>query len=157
MKLLMVVTVVVVFCTAFNVVSGLAQEFEEHEQDKLVNEHVVTIEPAETNSNINSNDNSNDNSNIRSMIATAYCIDGTTASGTQTRQGIAAGKREWFGKTAKVYQNDKGAVGELIGQYVIEDTGGTPIKNGSVIDIWMPTYDECMNFGRRLVYVEIVD
>ena len=91
------------------------------------------------------------------MIATAYCLEGTTASGTQTRQGIAASKREWFGKTAKVYSNDNGAVGELIGSYVIEDTGGTPIRNGSVIDLWMLTREQCMNFGRRLVYVEIVD
>ena len=34
------------------------------------------------------------------MQATAYCIDGTTATGTHTRRGICAGKREWFGKTA---------------------------------------------------------
>jgi len=94
---------------------------------------------------------------LHSMIATAYCLDGTTATGTHTREGIAASKREWFGKTARVYWNDGGKPGELIGEYVIEDTGGRPIRNGSVIDIWMPTRDQCMNFGRRLVLVEIVD
>ena len=94
---------------------------------------------------------------LHSMIATAYCLDGTTATGTHTREGIAASKREWFGKKARVYWNDGGQPGELIGEYVIEDTGGRPIRNGSVIDIWMPTRDQCMEFGKRLVLVEIVD
>ena len=94
---------------------------------------------------------------MHSMIATAYCLNGTTATGTQTRQGIAAGKREWFGKTVRVYWNDGGEAGSLIGEYVIEDTGGRPIRNGSVIDIWMPTREECMNFGRKCVLVEVVD
>ena len=94
---------------------------------------------------------------FHSMIATAYCLNGTTATGTQTREGVAASKREWFGKTARVYKNDGGAPGDLICEVVIEDTGGRPIRNGSVIDIWMPTRDQCMNFGRRLVLVEIVD
>lgn len=136
MKILVVITALVVFSFVFDTVSGIASEFEEHEQDASSRESM---------------------SAYRSMIATAYCLNGTTASGTQTRRGIAAGKREWFGKTAKVYWNDNGTVGELIGEYIIEDTGSTPIKNGSVIDIWMPTRDECMDFGRRLVYVEIVD
>lgn len=94
---------------------------------------------------------------MHSMIATAYCLNGTTATGTQTRQGIAAGKREWFGKTVKVYWNDGGIAGGLIGTYVIEDTGGRSIRNGSVIDIWMPTKEECLQFGRRCVLVEVVD
>lgn len=134
-KLLVVVFAVLMLSVNFHIISTLAKEFEEHEQDR------TEVQPEK----------------YHSMIATAYCLDGTTASGTQTRQGIAASKREWFGKTAKVYSNDNGAVGELIGSYVIEDTGGTPIRNGSVIDLWMPTREQCMNFGRRLVYVEIVD
>lgn len=92
---------------------------------------------------------------MHSMIATAYCLKGTTASGTQTRSGVAASKREWFGRTAKVYKNSNGNIGELIGVYTIEDTGGKPIQNGSVIDLWMPTRDECLQFGRKTVYVII--
>lgn len=88
------------------------------------------------------------------MQATAYCIEGTTATGTQTRRGIAAGKREWFGKTVTVYLEDEtGNAGDLIGTYTIEDTGGKPIRSGKVIDIWMPTYDECIAFGRKNVIV----
>lgn len=94
---------------------------------------------------------------LHSMVATAYCLNGTTATGTQTREGVAAGKREWFGKTVRVYQNNGGEPGDLIGQYTIEDTGGKPIKTGSVIDIWMPTRDQCMAFGRKCVLVEVLD
>lgn len=94
---------------------------------------------------------------LHRMTATAYCLNGTTATGTQTRHGVAAGKREWFGKTVRVYHNNDGAPGDLIGEYVIEDTGGSPIRKGHVIDIWMSTRDECMNFGKRSVLVEIVD
>lgn len=91
------------------------------------------------------------------MIATAYCINGTTATGTQTRVGIAASKKEWFGKPAVVcLKGEDGNAGELLGTYIIEDTGGKPIQNGKVIDIWMPTRDECVEFGRKevIVYIE---
>lgn len=115
-----------------------AREFEEHKQDAYTGN---TMDPLQ----------------IHSMIATAYCIHGITATQTQTRLGIAAGKPEWFGKTAKVYRNDNGHMGDLIGEYIIEDTGGKAIRNGSVIDIWMETESECFAFGRQLVYVIIVD
>lgn len=91
------------------------------------------------------------------MTATAYCIDGTTATGTHTRKGICAGKREWFGKTAVVYSDNDGEIGNLIGIYKVEDTGGKPIRNGQILDIWMPTYDECIQFGRKKVHVYILE
>ena len=89
------------------------------------------------------------------MQATAYCINGTTATGTQTRVGIAAAKRSWFGKTIAVYHLKDGKPSSLIGRYVVEDTGGDNIRNGKVLDIWMPTEDECFAFGRKSVYVVV--
>jgi len=91
------------------------------------------------------------------MQATAYCIDGTTATGTHTRRGICAGKREWFGKTAVVYADNHGEIGDLIGIYKVEDTGGNSIRNGKVLDIWVPSYDEAIQFGRRKVHVYILN
>jgi 3D (Asp-Asp-Asp) domain-containing protein len=91
------------------------------------------------------------------MQATAYCIDGTTATGTHTRKGICAGKREWFGKTAVVYADNHGEIGDLIGIYKVEDTGGDPIRNGKVLDIWVPSYDEAIQFGRQKVHVYILN
>lgn len=91
------------------------------------------------------------------MTATAYCINGTTATGTHTRPGICAGKREWFGKTAVVYADNNGEIGDLIGIYKVEDTGGKNIRNGKVLDIWLPTEDECFQFGRRKVHVYLLN
>ena len=139
-KLFAILMTIAVFCSFFNVVNGYAREFE-HDLDSKIERPEL--------------EKSTDG--MRSMIATAYCLHGKTAMGTQTREGIAAGKREWFGKTAKVYLNDNGQVGQLIATVTIEDIGGTPIVNGSVIDLWFPEYETCKQFGRKLVYVEIVD
>ena len=136
MKYVTVVLAVFAFIYALDTISAIAAEFEEHGQDILSGD--TEPEPV-----------------YHSMIATAYCLTGLTATETQTRPGIAASKREWFGKTAKVYKNQDGNVGELIGEYVIEDTGGKAIRNGSVIDIWLPTEAECKQFGRKTVYVVI--
>ncbi len=88
--------------------------------------------------------------------ATAYCINGETATGTQTREGIIAGHPDWYGRMVIVFEDDGGYPGEVIGIYVCEDTGGEPIRNGRVIDIWMPTEDECFAFGIRNVIVRVI-
>ena len=90
-----------------------------------------------------------------SMIATAYCLTGSTATGTTPRLGVAASRPAWFGKQVRVYTNNAGQPGKLIGTYTIEDTGDKAIRNGSVIDIWLPTEAECKQFGRKTVYVVI--
>ena len=133
------VFVAMVLYLATDTVVGLAREFEHGVDDSKVEK------PLEQ------------EAEWHSMIATAYCLTGRTATDTTPRVGIAASKREWFGKKARVYWNDNGAPGSLIGEYVIEDTGGAPIRNGSVIDIWLETESECFDFGRRLVLVKIVD
>lgn len=88
---------------------------------------------------------------------TAYCLNGLTAMETQTRPGICAAKREWLGKTAILYTVTDG-IPELYGIYEIQDTGDDyRIKAGKVIDIWLPTYDECKQFGRQKMKVQIID
>lgn len=84
---------------------------------------------------------------------TAYCIDGTTASGKHTREGIVAGKKEWIGMTVILYDENM----EYIGTYEVLDTGGKKIRQGKVIDIWLPTYDECIQFGRQKGYYQLID
>ena len=101
------------------------------------------------------------------MRATAYCIEGKTYSGKHTRKGIAAASKEYIGKTALVYQRLPGdKVGELIGIYEVEDTGGTEgLTSGVVIDIWCPDLDACQEFMNRVyeegcqgrVWVEMVE
>ena len=96
------------------------------------------------------------NGQYHSMVATAYCLTGSTATGTTPRLGVAASKPSWFGKQVRVYTNNNGNPGKLIGTYTVEDTGGEPIQTGSVIDIWLPTEDECFQFGRKCVLVEVL-
>lgn len=92
------------------------------------------------------------------MQATAYCLDGRTASGDKTRIGIAASKPEWIGKTMAVYEKGAdGKAGNFIGYFEVKDTGGESIRSGKVIDLWLPTYEECMAFGRKDVVVFLID
>ena len=101
------------------------------------------------------------------MRATAYCINGTTATGKKTRIGIAASSKNRLGLTALIYQRLPGdQCGDLIGIYEIEDTGGTDgLQSGSVIDCWYPDLDACQEFMNRVyedgcqgkVFVQFVD
>ncbi|WP_342756782.1 hypothetical protein [Kineothrix sedimenti] len=90
--------------------------------------------------------------------STAYCYGEITASGQAVREGIAAGRKEWIGLTAILYKDDNGKVGDFIGIYEILDTGGDErIKSGTCIDIYMPDYDDCREWGRKNVWVQLVD
>lgn len=82
------------------------------------------------------------------MHATAYCLDGITASGEPVREGIcASGHRDWIGKTVVLYQrlpNDE--VGKILGIFEVKDTG----CKDSVIDVWMPDLEECQKWMDKL-------
>lgn len=89
--------------------------------------------------------------------ATAYCLTGTTASGTQTTENrTVAGKREWFGRAIHIWLDDGDGqikMENYLGRYIVEDTGGKPIREGRVIDIYMPNREDCRQFGgRRIIY-----
>ena len=99
----------------------------------------------------------NTKAEVRKGWATAYCISGTTASGTITTENrTVAGQRKDFGKNVHIWIDD--GSGEIkpenfIGSYVIEDTGGEPIRNGRVLDIYMPEYEDCKQFGgQKIIY-----
>lgn len=85
---------------------------------------------------------------------TAYCLDGITASGEHTREGICAYRKEDIGKTARIYNAD----GELLGEYLIADTGkkGGAIRKGLAVDIWKPTREECYQTTQQ-GFIEIVE
>ena len=85
---------------------------------------------------------------------TGYCLKGTTASGTETREGICAYRREDVGKMARVYNADM----ELIGEFAIEDTGrkGGKVRKGETVDIWRPTRQECYQLTQQ-GFIEIVE
>jgi len=94
---------------------------------------------------------------IKLKRVTCYLDRGTTASGTETRYGVAAGKKEWLGQTIHLYENNDGAVGDYIDSFVIEDTGygredidglGT-IQTGKTIDIWLPDEESVTQWQRN--------
>lgn len=93
--------------------------------------------------------------------ATAYNITGTTATGTYTTEGrTVASKREWFGKTMYMWEDD--GSGEIkpenfIGIYEVEDTGGETVRSGNVIDVYISDLDRAKQFGSKRVIFILVD
>ena len=95
-------------------------------------------------------------SSSRTMKGTAYTTGGKvgtrTASGTQVRVGVVAVDRSVMPLGTKVYvvSNDGSYV---YGFAVAEDTG----VRGNIIDLYMDTYNECIQFGVRECTVYILD
>ena len=96
---------------------------------------------------------------------TVYCDEGTTATGTQTRNGICAYSEEYLGATIILYQRlPDGKVGDILGYFDVEDTGGNPgIANGTVVDVWksvdeMPEFIKLTyeNGCQGKVYIQII-
>lgn len=94
---------------------------------------------------------------LDTFTATAYCLTGTTATGSYTTVGrtlavnpsvIAYGTHVWL------FLED----GTPVGDYYAEDTGSNMLAHPYVIDIYMgeDSYEQCMLWGaqRVLVYVE---
>ena len=95
---------------------------------------------------------------VRTMTGTAYTagesakVDSVTASGTLARVGVVAVDRRQIPLGTKVYvvSND--------GRYtygfaIAEDTG----VRGNIIDLYLDTYSEVIQFGRRDCTVYILD
>jgi 3D (Asp-Asp-Asp) domain-containing protein len=83
--------------------------------------------------------------------ATAYSIDGKTASGQQARPGVVAADPKILPIGSRIRVSDAGAYS---GEYSVEDTGRA-IK-GHEIDIYIADAEEARRFGRRAVRVEVI-
>ena len=94
---------------------------------------------------------------LDTFIATAYCVTGTTSTGTYTTAGrtlavnpdiIPYGTHVWL------YLDD----GTLVGDYYAEDTGSNMMAHPYVIDVYMGegSYNDCILWGAQhvSVYVE---
>ena len=98
---------------------------------------------------------------LKSINVTAYYSENPTGCrGDRMREGIAAGRQEWYGKAIVLYKDEDGKPGELIGVFEILDTGygkdtgkgesrikkgrhlGT-IETGQTIDIYRLNYERC--------------
>ena len=88
-------------------------------------------------------------SHSKSGIATAYCIKGTTSTGSKTCQGTIAVDPSVIPYHKNLHVTWNG------GSYdgVSLDTGGDCRAGKIICDLWFPTKAECDNFGRRQVTV----
>ena len=93
-----------------------------------------------------------------------------TADGSRVREGIVAGKHEWLGCVAVLYECDEnGELGDYIGIYEFKDTGAgidtdgdgkwDSIKNGTSIDVYRDSLNRCYEWIEEYgdyVYIQIV-
>jgi 3D (Asp-Asp-Asp) domain-containing protein len=84
------------------------------------------------------------------FTATAYSLKGRTASGDHVRRGVIAADPRVLplGSVVKLH------AGPYSGVYHVKDTGGR--IRGRRIDIYMPSYVEAKNFGRRTIRLEVL-
>src|SRR5262245_31653106 len=84
--------------------------------------------------------------------ATAYCIEGETASGVQTRKGIVAADPDVLPLGSRIRVDGLGR--RLSRTYDVEDTGR--LVKGREIDIFMADCGAAKQFGRRPARVKVI-
>ena len=88
------------------------------------------------------------------MTATAYCTGTHTATGMRVRYGVVAVDPRVIPLGSRLYI--EGANGTWIyGTAVAADTGGA--VKGNIIDLYVESYSEAINFGRRKAKVYILE
>lgn len=107
---------------------------------------------------------------IFKVEATAYYnkYHNKCADGSEPEEGLTvAGKREWLGKTCVIYLcKEDGSIGEFLGYYEFRDTGfgndldgdgiGS-IQEGTCIDIYMDEKEDCIEWGRKNVWIQVIE
>jgi 3D (Asp-Asp-Asp) domain-containing protein len=83
--------------------------------------------------------------------ATAYSIEGTTASGVPTREGTCAADPRVLPLGSRIRVHD---AGKYSGEYLVTDTGRG--IRGREIDIYLADDSAAKRFGRRRVRVEVL-
>lgn len=78
------------------------------------------------------------------VAVTAYCLRGTTRTGTQVREGIVAADPRVFPLNSEIELqiNEKS-----LGLFKVEDTG--LLIKGQKIDLWLPDCSAARTFGRK--------
>jgi 3D (Asp-Asp-Asp) domain-containing protein len=84
--------------------------------------------------------------------ATAYCVTGITKSGAKVVPGHVAADPKVIPLGSMIYV-DSPFMG-MGGIYQVLDTG--ELVKGKIIDIFIPSYERCVEFGRRGVKVQVL-
>jgi len=82
--------------------------------------------------------------------ATAYCVTGITKSGIMVAPGHVAADPNVIPLGSMIYVDSP----LMSGIYQVLDTGR--LIKGRIIDIYIPNYERCMQFGRRTVKIKIL-
>ncbi len=82
--------------------------------------------------------------------ATAYCLKGRTASGAYVERGMIAADPRVLPLGTIVHIQ----AGKYTGTYKVTDTGGA--IRGKKIDIYVPSYQEAIRFGRQKIKVKVL-
>jgi 3D (Asp-Asp-Asp) domain-containing protein len=82
--------------------------------------------------------------------ATAYCVTGLTASGVPVAPGHVSADPKVIPLGSMIYVETP----LMSGVYQVMDTG--ELIKGKIIDIFIPSYDACVDFGRRIVKVKVL-
>ena len=91
---------------------------------------------------------------LDTFLATAYCVTGTTATGTWTTAGRTLAVNPEiipYGTHVWLFLDD----GTLVGDFYAEDTGANMIEHPYVVDIYMGegSYDACILWGTQHVSI----
>ena len=82
--------------------------------------------------------------------ATAYCVTGITKSGAKVATGHVAADPKVIPLGSMIYVDSP----LMSGIYQVLDTG--ELVKGKIIDIFIPSYEACVEFGRRGVKVQVL-
>jgi 3D (Asp-Asp-Asp) domain-containing protein len=82
--------------------------------------------------------------------ATAYCDNGITKSGFPTAPGLVSADPRVI-PLGSIIHIESPLMG---GIYQVLDTGA--LIKGKIIDIFIPSYEKCIDFGRRVVKVKVL-
>jgi len=82
--------------------------------------------------------------------ATAYSVTGLTTSGVPAAPGYVAADPKVIPLGSMIYVETP----FMSGIYQVMDTG--ELIKGKIIDIFIPSYEACKDFGRRIVKVKVL-
>ena len=117
--------------------------------DGLTAEEIQQLETEREASRLIDEEVSRGGERVMVMEATAYTWTGQrTASGTWPAVGTVATDTEVIPLGTKIWV-------EGYGEAVALDTGGA--VKGNIIDIYLPTEDQCLQWGRRQVEVRVIE
>ncbi|MEO6589886.1 MAG: 3D domain-containing protein [Pyrinomonadaceae bacterium] len=124
------------------------QDKENNSSNKTENKETITV----TIDNLDDNNATSTSKKVtaKAFTATAYCLQGRTATGGSVRRGIVAADPRVLPLGTKININ----AGSYSGSYLVADTGGA--VKGKKLDIWVPSCSEARRFGRKSVKVNVL-